>query len=187
MNNLGARTIFTRTLYQFGPPTPNNNLIHELHSLLSCDASHRRYWKSSRPALSRSTGKSSTFSTMEASQNPDPSKDEQYASSEDEDFNPTNAEAGEEDISSSSDDDASQSGATKARRGTSKRKHVNEDDLDSGDEVTIRQSGRKKKRKADKDEDDDSGGEGGLIKTRAQRRAEYVGSYSRHFGLRAKV
>ena len=45
------------------------------------------------------------------------------------------------------------------------------EELDSGDEATIRELKNKKGRK--KQEDADSGGEGGLIKTRAQRAAEY--------------
>ncbi|KAF4550765.1 Bucentaur or craniofacial development-like protein [Elsinoe fawcettii] len=93
-----------------------------------------------------------------------------YNESEDEDFNPEPAVAGEEDISSSSDEEEPAT-AAKATKPTRRRKAPIEEDLDSGDEATIREQKRKKKKSADKDEGD-SGGEGGLIKTRAQRRAE---------------
>jgi len=102
--------------------------------------------------------------------------EDDYASSEDEDFNPTTAEVDEEDVSSSSDDDDINDASRKARKATKKRKQADDGDLDSGDEATIKELRRKKKRKGDADED--SGGEGGLVKTRAQRAAEYVMEYS---------
>ncbi|KAF2092702.1 hypothetical protein NA57DRAFT_9498, partial [Rhizodiscina lignyota] len=106
--------------------------------------------------------------------------------SSDEDFNPA-AHADNESASSSESD----GGGTAAAKATSKkapkkRKRAELDAaLDSGDEETI-QERRKKKRKAkgkgkgaagNGDEDDfvyseDEGREGGLIKTRAQRRTE---------------
>ncbi|CAD0082026.1 unnamed protein product [Aureobasidium vineae] len=64
------------------------------------------------------------------------------------------------------DDDA----ATKESLQEAKKAQTDADELDSGDEATITELRKAKKPKGDDDED--SGGEGGLIKTRAQRRAE---------------
>ncbi|KAF1952167.1 BCNT-domain-containing protein [Byssothecium circinans] len=95
--------------------------------------------------------------------------------SSDDDFNPTNAPVYDSASSSSSEDAPAQ-----PVKGKRKRKAPVDDDLDSGDEVTI-QAARKRKAKKQKskhndDEEDlllsDDGGEGGLIKTRAQRRDE---------------
>jgi hypothetical protein len=99
-----------------------------------------------------------------------------YRESSDEDFNPTAAAVDES--SSSSDEDAAVAAKPAQRKG--KRKAPDPEDLDSGDEVTIeaarkRKAKRRKGGKA-KDDDlllsDDEGGEGGLIKTRAQRAGE---------------
>ena len=99
-----------------------------------------------------------------------------YHESSDEDFNPI-AVVADEPSSSSDEDDA----PAKPTKGRAKRKAVPDDALDSGDEVTIevarkRRAKRRRGAKADEDElllsDDD--GDGGLIKTRAQRRFEYV-------------
>lgn len=115
-----------------------------------------------------------------------PEEEEQYDSEEDEDFSPTAVEAQDDDVSASSGDDEAMSGAqSKIRKGTKRRKQGQVDlseDLDSGDEATIRELKTKKKQKTQKDED--SGGEGGLIKTRAQRKAEYV---TRHECRKKKV
>lgn len=102
---------------------------------------------------------------------------EKYDESQDEDFNPSDAVQDGE-ASSSSDEDAA---PTKTAQRSGKRKAPINDELDSGDEVTI-QAARKKKSKKQKkgkkgqDKDDEvlSDGEGGLIKTRAQRRVEQV-------------
>ncbi|CAO2652574.1 Nn.00g008570.m01.CDS01 [Neocucurbitaria sp. VM-36] len=101
---------------------------------------------------------------------------EKYHESSDEDFNPETAPP--EEVSSSEDEDDA---LAKPAQRKGKRKAPVDDDLDSGDEVTI-QAARKKRAKKKKgskdkaDEDiilsDDEGGEGGLIKTRAQRRVE---------------
>jgi len=100
--------------------------------------------------------------------------EEDYASSEDEDFNPEATGAGEEDVSSSSEDEDTEGAKSETRKTAQKRKQDDLGELDSGDEeVRVEQSKRKKKR-AGKADDEDSGGEGGLIKTRAQRKAEYV-------------
>ncbi|KAI4841899.1 BCNT-domain-containing protein [Aureobasidium sp. EXF-8845] len=97
-------------------------------------------------------------------------QDEEYKSSEDEDFNPEAVKAPPDDDLSSDDDDAPQ----QQNKVSKKRKKAQTDarELDSGDEATIKELTKVKKSKVDDDED--SGGEGGLIKTRAQRRAEYV-------------
>ena len=112
-----------------------------------------------------------------------------YRESSDEDFNPESAPA--QDASSSDEDIPDDATAKPAQRGRKtktkpkpKRKaNQNEDEeLDSGDEVTI-QAARKtranKKQKASSDDShddwilsDDNDGDGGLIKTRSQRRAE---------------
>ena len=98
--------------------------------------------------------------------------EEDYNSASDEDFNPDNAaltaaaDDNEESSSSGDENDI----AIQPRSG--KRK-VTADDVDfdnSGDEATIKKARRKKQSNAQEDEDE--GGEGGLIKTRAQRRAE---------------
>ncbi|GAB7353150.1 hypothetical protein MBLNU459_g3684t1 [Dothideomycetes sp. NU459] len=103
-----------------------------------------------------------------------PDDDDDYDSGADEDFN---VDARDDDdlssASSSSDDERPPAAQAKPRKpAPSKREppHVIPDELDSGDEATIRESRKSKKRKAQDEED--SGGEGGLIKTRAQRRAE---------------
>ncbi|KAH6872834.1 bucentaur or craniofacial development-domain-containing protein [Alternaria rosae] len=103
--------------------------------------------------------------------------DEKYHESSDEDFNPEAAPP--EEASSSEDEDHVTIEPTQ-RKG--KRKAPADEDLDSGDEVTIqaaRKKRAKKKRKKGGNNDgdeliisDDEGGEGGLIKTRAQRRIE---------------
>jgi predicted small lipoprotein YifL len=96
-------------------------------------------------------------------------QDEEYKSSEDEDFNPDTVEAPpDEDLSSDEDDAPQQKKVSKKR----KKAQTDAQELDSGDEATIIELRKAKKSKVDDDED--SGGEGGLIKTRAQRRAEYV-------------
>ncbi|GAM90713.1 hypothetical protein ANO11243_087580 [Dothideomycetidae sp. 11243] len=93
-----------------------------------------------------------------------------YIESEDEDFNPE-AQNAEENLSSSSDDE--ELIAKKTTKAPHKRKVNGDDELDSGDEVTIQEAKRKKRRKQNAgEEEDDSSGEGGLIKTRAQRAAE---------------
>lgn len=97
-----------------------------------------------------------------------------YHESSDDDFNPDEAPA--DDVASSEDEE--DAAAPTARKG--KRKAPVDEELDSGDEVTIK-AARKKSKKSNKggedgDADvllsDDEGGEGGLIKTRAQRAVE---------------
>ncbi|KAI4722203.1 BCNT-domain-containing protein [Aureobasidium sp. EXF-10727] len=94
-------------------------------------------------------------------------QDDEYKSSEDEDFNPDEVEAAQDEDLSSDEDEAPQPKKASKKR---KKAAIDADELDSGDEATITELRRAKKPKGDDDED--SGGEGGLIKTRAQRRAE---------------
>ncbi|PNS15192.1 hypothetical protein CAC42_8193 [Sphaceloma murrayae] len=93
-----------------------------------------------------------------------------YIESEDEDFNPEATHADEDLSASSSSEEEEEPAQPKTKRGR-KRKAEAHDDLDSGDEATIKELKRKKRKAANQD-DGDSGGEGGLVKTRAQRRAE---------------
>lgn len=87
---------------------------------------------------------------------------EDYNSASDEDFSPPAEVPSDAESASSSEDEAS---TTKARGTKRKRKTVVIDaELDSGDEEAVKEYRAHK--------EDDSGGEGGLIKTRAQRRAE---------------
>ncbi|CAD0106371.1 unnamed protein product [Aureobasidium uvarum] len=94
-------------------------------------------------------------------------QDDEYKSSEDEDFNPDEVEAAQDEDLSSDEDEAPQPKKASKKR---KKAQTDADELDSGDEATITELRKAKKPKGDDDED--SGGEGGLIKTRAQRRAE---------------
>ena len=117
----------------------------------------------------------------------DPQSEEEYDENADEDFNPE-AAPGNEDGSSSSEDeeDAKQTVVEQPKKGTKKRKSEALGDLDSGDEATIQERKTKKRRKeAAVAEDEDSGGEGGLIKTRAQRLAEKVERKQRKRGVQA--
>lgn len=101
--------------------------------------------------------------------------EEEYNTSEDEDFNPELAAKADAELSSS-EDEAIAGGKA------SKRQRKGEAELDSGDEAMIQQLDKAKRRKRkgkapDEDEgiivfSDDEGGEGGLIKTRAQRQQE---------------
>ncbi|KAH0368641.1 BCNT-domain-containing protein, partial [Aureobasidium melanogenum] len=94
-------------------------------------------------------------------------QDDEYKSSEDEDFNPDEVEAQQDEDLSSDEDDATQPKKTIKKR---KKAQQDAEELDSGDEATITEL--KKAKKSKTEDDEDSAGEGGLIKTRAQRRAE---------------
>ncbi|KAK5128862.1 hypothetical protein LTR85_000195 [Meristemomyces frigidus] len=98
---------------------------------------------------------------------------EDYDENADEDFNPEKA-AADGDASSSEDEDE----VIEARpvKESKKRKSEAVDELDSGDEATIRERKRKRKKKeaATAQEGEESGGEGGFVRTRAQRYAEKV-------------
>lgn len=100
---------------------------------------------------------------------------DKYRESDDEDFNPDTAPA-EEPSSTSEDEDA----PTQPAQRKGKRKASADEDLDSGDEVTIKAARTRRAKKPKKgtknaEEDlvlSDEGGEGGLVKTRAQRKVE---------------
>ncbi|KAK8157718.1 bucentaur or craniofacial development-domain-containing protein [Phyllosticta citrichinensis] len=106
--------------------------------------------------------------------------DENYNSASDEEFNPDAVVAAEESSSSDTDDEFNTRATNRKTKTKRKRDAPIDDELDSGDEATIT-AARKKRRTGKKDvsggdEDlhlsDADGGEGGLIKTRAQRRTE---------------
>ncbi|KAK6437904.1 swr complex subunit [Oleoguttula sp. CCFEE 5521] len=92
--------------------------------------------------------------------------DSDYDENADEDFAPTTA-AREDDVSSSSEDEDAPANAPKKRKA---KVTFEDEELASGDEVTIKER-KSKKRKVDK-EDEESGGEGGVVRTRAQRAVE---------------
>lgn len=100
---------------------------------------------------------------------------EQYNEDSDDDFDPTAASAAPP--PDSSDDEDQDAAPTASKKSTAPQPAADDADLDfdnSGDELTI-QSGKKRKRKtAGHDDDDDEGGEGGFVRTRAQRKAEGV-------------
>lgn len=115
-------------------------------------------------------------------------EDTEYISEDDQDFNPSTA--ADEIDSESSDDQVSRKTTKLSRHVTSGKVDDELDFENSGDEVTIqtakarqKQKRRKKKKGAKQGDEknasssdldllDDDGGEGGLIKTRAQRKAE---------------
>jgi hypothetical protein len=97
--------------------------------------------------------------------------DEHYASSEDSDFAPDDAPANASDQSESDDEAA----LPDAKRAPAKSKDAADAGYDnSGDEAIIERGKKRKKKSAHDALDADGGGEGGLIKTRSQRAAEYV-------------
>lgn len=104
--------------------------------------------------------------------------DEPYESAEDEDFS---LDVAEDDSDASESDEAE---PAKKKRKTDKKAEIPEDELDSGDEATIRKArekkakrrkGKKTKGKAaveddDFDLDDEEGGTGGFVRTRAMKK-----------------
>ncbi|KAI9802155.1 MAG: swr complex subunit [Piccolia ochrophora] len=102
-------------------------------------------------------------------------EDEDYESSDDADFDPSATTAVDDAVSSSEDDDeTATSKPTTKKRKVDRAGHDDGADLDfdnSGDEATIRKG--KRKRGAEAVEEDEEGGEGGLVKTRAQRAKEH--------------
>jgi len=104
----------------------------------------------------------------------DPPVDDDYDEDEDEDFSPEVAAVVDE-ASASSDSEEETTALTTAKRKRTKGSDEAEDvDFEnSGDEATIRSGKRKTKKSKDVAAgDDEEGGEGGLIKTRAQRKLE---------------
>ncbi|KAJ5676531.1 uncharacterized protein N7477_002164 [Penicillium maclennaniae] len=99
---------------------------------------------------------------------------ELYESAEDEDFQLDGAE----DDSDLSDSDNETVEPAKKKRKTDKKAEILDEELDSGDEITIRKARdkrRKRKGKKGKDDeddldlDDDEGGAGGFVRTRAMK------------------
>lgn len=124
---------------------------------------------------------------------PDPIIDEEeYESSQDSDFAPDDGVAAEGDSEASESEADGDDAATKttttaaATTTTTKRKRDTNDNEaedagfeNSGDEALIKKATKKQKRRKAKDADgvpdeEDEGGEGGLVKTRSMRAAEYV-------------
>ncbi|KAI9820554.1 MAG: swr complex subunit [Thelocarpon impressellum] len=95
--------------------------------------------------------------------------DEPYKSSDDEDFNPTAAAADAGEDSSSSEEEASRPSKRKKEPASN---GLDGDFENSGDEATIRRGKKRQRKRRDEEENDDEDGEGGLIKTRAQRAKE---------------
>ncbi|KAB8297141.1 hypothetical protein EYC80_002523 [Monilinia laxa] len=109
--------------------------------------------------------------------------DDEYASSEDEDFAPDAAPAQEESSESEAEDEDSTVVIDKPKKKTTKRKRGDDEEAEdagfenSGDEAIIERGlkrRKKKGKKGGKDEEGDEGGEGGLIKTRSMRAQEKV-------------
>lgn len=102
-------------------------------------------------------------------------EDEQYASSQDSDFAPDEAP---EPVSDQSDAEDAEEGEKKRKQSQPDgQAHDNGYD-NSGDEAIIAKGKKRRKRAEEKGRpvDEDEGGEGGLVKTRAQRAAECVPS-----------
>lgn len=120
------------------------------------------------------------MSSILADQRKDLGEEEEsdYDEAADDDFNPEAAKEGEangsaSDSSEDEDGDATATAKGSTKQGPKRKRKTAETaaaDWDSGDEVTIQQHKRRKRREAEADAD--SGGEGGLIKTRAQRQAQ---------------
>lgn len=111
---------------------------------------------------------------------PEPIQDEDYASEEDSDFAPDDAPAEGSSVSDNDDDDQAEAteNATQPKR---KRPAVADGAEEagfenSGDEAIIEKGKKRQKKSKRKDvgADEDEGGEGGLVKTRRMRAAEYA-------------
>lgn len=104
--------------------------------------------------------------------------DDQYASSEDSDFAPDTADVAASDASESEGEpDQAAAATTKKQRPVKSKAADAEGDEgydNSGDEAIIQRGRKRRKRAQGKGVEDDEGGEGGLVKTRRQRAAEYV-------------
>ncbi|KAF7879238.1 hypothetical protein EAF04_000435 [Stromatinia cepivora] len=109
--------------------------------------------------------------------------DEEYASSEDEDFAPDAVPAQEESSESEAEDEDSTAVIDKPKKKTAKRKRGNDEEAEdagfenSGDEAIIEKGlkrRKKKSRKDGRDGEEDEGGEGGLVKTRSMRAQEKI-------------
>jgi hypothetical protein len=109
--------------------------------------------------------------------------DEEYASSEDEDFAPDAAQRQDESSDSEVDDD--ETTRTNNKRQVTQRKGDLDGDAEdagfanSGDEAIIERGLKRRKKKSKKGRKDDGmendeDGDGGLVKTRSMRAQEYV-------------
>jgi len=100
--------------------------------------------------------------------------DDDYDEEEDTDFNP-DANVAEDAAESSESDEEDTAETTGPKRKRTKPTRTTAEDIDfdnSGDEATIQRGKKRKRKDGVKTVDDDEGGEGGLIKTRAQRLVE---------------
>lgn len=108
--------------------------------------------------------------------------DSDYASEEDSDFAPDAVPA--DDVVESSDDEEETAEAVQVKKPAKRKRQAgdNEEAEDagfenSGDEAIIEKGLKRRKKKGKKNTEndvEDEGGEGGLIKTRSMRAAEYV-------------
>ncbi|PQE09887.1 SWR1-complex 5 protein [Rutstroemia sp. NJR-2017a BVV2] len=109
--------------------------------------------------------------------------DEEYASSEDEDFAPDAAQI--QDDLSDSEVEEDETTRTNNKKRVTKRKGESDGDAEdagfenSGDEAIIHKGMKRRKKKSkkggkDDEMEDDEDGEGGLVKTRSMRAQEYV-------------
>lgn len=116
--------------------------------------------------------------------------DEQYASEDDSDFAPDDAPDQPSDSDGDDDgdgDDAASRLTGKGRRADGRGGARNDDGGgydNSGDEVVIAKGRKRQKRARDRGDasDDEAGGEGGLVKTRRQRAAQYGPLLARRAG-----
>ena len=99
--------------------------------------------------------------------------EDDYISSEDEDFDPNAPITVADDCDSSASDDEDDFTPTtsNAQQRSRDREAVDLGFENSGDEATIKK-GRKRKRKDGQIADEESGGEGGFVKTRSMRAVE---------------
>ncbi|KAI9646173.1 swr complex subunit [Ciborinia camelliae] len=108
--------------------------------------------------------------------------DEEYASSEDEDFAPDAVPAPGESSESEAEDEDSTAIVNKSKKKTTKRKRDGNEEAEdagfenSGDEAIIEKGLKRRKKKGRKGgrDEEDEGGEGGLVKTRSMRAQEKV-------------
>ena len=120
------------------------------------------------------TQQPSTMSTPTPEQ---PVEDDVDDTASDEDFNP---DAAPQDEGESSSEDEAAPGTSQARKPKGKRQRDDDTidaELDSGDEATIQERRYNKRRKGGSDVDfssDDEACQGGFVRTRAQRRNEWV-------------
>lgn len=104
-------------------------------------------------------------------------EDEEYESSQDSDFAPDADDAPDAASNSSDSEDGDDNKAARKRQRPVKDASAEgeEEPNNSGDEAILEKGRKKQKRaKAKGEAVDDEGGEGGLIKTRSQRAAEYA-------------